>query len=690
LWTPIQVTLGGVDRLEQSKLVILVRDGDGVPYRVAYPLADWSEAGAEATERVALVYARFGRVRPKLTIELRRGDQLLARRTWRAGQTEGFRESLLSAQKLIVAVGVDGAAVEEATRLERREPAARPVVAEVSGLAELPTRWYGYEGVYAVVLGTTRPELLAGAGLDAPGLKALDRWVQSGGRLILCLGRSADRLLGGSAPSGLVRFVPARSLQMVQLRQMGALETYTSGAVPIPRLGRGGRVRVPRLRGIQGKVEVREGNVPLVIRTARGFGHCVLLATDLDEGPIAGWRDRPLLVSRLLDLATKPLEDRTESTAVMHYGYTDLAGQFRSALDRFEGVWLIPFSVVVVLIGIYVLLIGPADYFLVHKVFRRARLTWVTFPLVVALVSAAAYGIARRFKGTRVAVSQVAVLDFDAAGGRVRGTAWMNVFSPRMERYEMVFQPQVPGDAEVSARRAMLTWLGLPGQALGGMNPKAAEPAVWQQPYDVPAELDAMHGVPIPVWSTKSFTARWQSRGAVLLKADLRWEDQLPSGTIRNGYPFALADCLLAAGRWAYELGTLAPGQSVRIDSRSKRRSLKALLTGQRLVLLADNKPRQTATPYDRASLDLKYILRMMMFYEAAGGRLYTGLEHQYQQFVDLSGLLRTDRAVLVAYPSQEISGGRLLCGGKPLVPPPERRVTVCRFVLPVRSAENE
>ena len=38
-----------------------------------------------------------------------------------------------------------------------------------------------------------------------------------------------------------------------------------------------------------------------------------------------------------------------------------------------------------------------------------------------------------------------------------------------------------------------------------------------------------------------------------------------------------------------------------------------------------------------------------MMFYEAAGGQRYTGLWNAYQDFVDLSTLLKADRAILVA-----------------------------------------
>ena len=100
-----------------------------------------------------------------------------------------------------------------------------------------------------------------------------------------------------------------------------------------------------------------------------------------------------------------------------------------------------------------------------------------------------------------------------------------------------------------------------------------------------------------------------------------------------------------------YELGTIEPGESARLGPMTKRSELKTLLTGRKVVFSrsAATKYRQEVTPYDQSSTDLPYILRTMMFYEAAGGRRYTGLWNAYQGFVDLSTLLKADRAILVA-----------------------------------------
>ena len=111
-----------------------------------------------------------------------------------------------------------------------------------------------------------------------------------------------------------------------------------------------------------------------------------------------------------------------------------------------------------------------------------------------------------------------------------------------------------------------------------------------------------------------------------------------------------MEQCILAYGRSVYELGTIAPGESARLGPMTKRSELKTLLTGRKVVFAeTGDKYRQEATPYDQSSTDIPYILRTMMFYEAAGGRRYTGLWNAYQGFVDLSALLKADRAILVA-----------------------------------------
>ena len=79
---------------------------------------------------------------------------------------------------------------------------------------------------------------------------------------------------------------------------------------------------------------------------------------------------------------------------------------------------LVPFWLVAGLILIYLLLIGPGDYFLLRKLGGRMTWTWLTFPAVVVLVCLGAYVLAHAMKGSEVKINQLDLVDVDAASGR--------------------------------------------------------------------------------------------------------------------------------------------------------------------------------------------------------------------------------------------------------------------------------
>ncbi len=589
---------------------------------------------------------------------------------------------MASHRELVVAVGVEAAPLEDAAELLQRST-DRFVVAPVPHATKLPERWYGYEAADSVVLNLGRPEVLSGLDAQSPQVVALREWVRLGGRLLIAAGKHTDAALG-QAP-WLAEFLPGRLQRMISLRQAAALENYVGGAAAMPRLAPGDRLdlRVPYLVDVQGQVEAHEANLPLVVRRSDGFGQIVFVAVELDDPTVRAWRDRGLFVRRLLGMDEARTALPSESTAVLHYGFDDLAGQLRSALDQFPEVPLVSFSFVMGLLVVYLALVGPADYFILRKLVGRMGLTWVTFPLVVVLFCAGTFVLVHRLKGHQVRVNQVDLIDLEAQSRLVRGTTWATIFSPATDRYQLAFE--VPGDQGEKAA-ALAAWFGLPGAGLGGMDPKTAPPAAWKHGYELSPRLDQLRGLPIAAWATRSLTARWTAKAQPPLEAHLHEEDQNLVGTVVNRSAGTLENVLLCHRGWAYELGRLEPGARAALDRTSPRRELRTFLTGQRYVI---KEGRHLPTPYDRASSDLGYILRAMMFHRAAGGRQYTGLYHRYQGFVDASDVLQSGRAVLVAQAAEGQPGPhipRLLRDGQPLEAAP-RRLTLYRFVFPVSQA---
>ena len=357
------------------------------------------------------------------------------------------------------------------------------------------------------------------------------------------------------------------------MRSTLALERFSESSKPI-RPDSELRMSAPRLDNLRGKILESEGSLPLIVRTPHGLGEIMFIAADLDRAPLVDWSGRKQFVQKLLTGKALSPEPKTDGQTGNPLGISDLTGQLRNALDQFEGVRLVPFSVVAGLVFLYILLIGPGDFFLVKRVLRRMELTWITFPVMVLAVSLGAYLLAYYLKGDQLRINQVNLVDVDVEDGLVRGTTWLNVFSPPHCRLQphTASPDRLRTPREAAHRRGVLsakcsvkvgcrasstsclhmTWLipqcrlqphtaspiplrtprgvtgaagdptmgadrrsplvlapGMPGSVYGGLNRNNAAPQLFSGSYDYSPKLDALEGVPIQVWSTKSFSGRW-------------------------------------------------------------------------------------------------------------------------------------------------------------------------------------
>ena len=677
-WTPVQVTLGGGQQTYTGHIELIVPDGDGIGSRVvSLPTLPVQTRPDQVT--TATAYVKFGRSYPELDVRFRAGGKVRAKRTFdTAGEEYGhhFTFPLAATDELYLSLGnpVGIAAAIGRSGDEDHQVA----VANLASIDRLPTRWYGYEGIDAIVLSTSRTELLRQLLASPTRVEALTEWIEMGGKLVILAGREAPEALAVDAP--LANLVPGKLDRTVVLRQTVALEHYAdSRDTQIDLPGRRLPYDVPVLREVGGVIEAYEGNrpedLPLIIRAPRGFGTVVFAGVDLDQPPLSGWPGRTALLRKLLNPAVQRTveQEEVQQGRVNTPGYHDLSGQLRSGLDNFTNVRTVPFWIVSSLVFFYIVLIGPVDYFLVKNGFKRMELTWVTFPAIVILVTVGAYWLAYHLKGDQLRINQVEMVDVDVTTGRVRGTAWWNVFSPRPDSYNLALRPTLPGGQPAPAASTLLSWMGLPGNALGGMSPSTMNPPLFSRPYTFSPDLAQMLDVPIQVWSTKTFTGRWTTHHPVPVDAALREgrERQL-TGEMVNRLGVDLANCRLLYDRWLYRIPTWKDSEPLMIDDLSPR-TVRTVLTGSSGI-------------YDASAHDIPRTLDMMMFHKMAGGRTFTRLLNRYYGFCDLSGHLSLGRAILVAHATGPAS--QLLRDKRPLESSYDQQWTVYRFVFPVERKE--
>jgi hypothetical protein len=255
------------------------------------------------------------------------------------------------------------------------------------------------------------------------------------------------------------------------------------------------------------------------------------VATDLDAPEMGRWTGLPKLITKLLayhEAGRASRGQEREAALPAQLGYTDLAGQLRMALDQFSAARLFPFSWIAALVIGYILLIGPVDYFFLKSVVGRMAWTWFSMPLLGLVLVALGAGLAASSRSPLVHICQADVIDLDLATGTVRGQSWIHVYSSRTAALDLSVQmtawrdtDSLHGDLGPAPRAAevrtgqVLSWSGLPGRGLGGLDGRAAP-----QLFDGVSRLQmagirdplarpAIDNVPFAAASTKSFADYW-------------------------------------------------------------------------------------------------------------------------------------------------------------------------------------
>lgn len=276
----------------------------------------------------------------------------------------------------------------------------------------LPGQWLGYDMVDAVIL-----SVLDNRQLDAFSPEkqiALLNWVRMGGTLVVSPGPALPGLTGSPLEGAL----PVDLVGSVHLEDARDIEAFARTPHPLALPPKGLDVPVFRVR--TGRVLVSRRGQPLIVSSSFGFGQVIAVAFPLSPGPFGTWDGRHDFVASLLPIAL--WRQRGQTAAVQYSPRSDIASVLKNDhLERFEGVKTISFQWIAFAIFVYILLIGPADYFIVRKVLKRPELTWVTFTVSAFLISGLAWFAVAQLKGREYRFKQVEFVDVHQEQGGGEG-----------------------------------------------------------------------------------------------------------------------------------------------------------------------------------------------------------------------------------------------------------------------------
>lgn len=611
-WTPIYLTLEVVKEVPGNAWVILeTPDADDLRTQIAFPLGSLADQQPgtllQPVDFPFVPYIRPADQSGELTVKISadpEGYRLLAdtqRVQLYRGRTSGTYVVLSLGSKLpgFDLPGEDAKRAEAGANAFNRGALrnGRVETAAFTNVREMPDQWFGYAAADLVVLATgSAPNDFLQDLFDpqrsapfAAKREALFEWVRRGGRLVVGIGSNAGMLSGyesfkATLPAKLAEGEPSRGMTDIPLswdgfglRGNGVLRSKAE-TFPVARLvpdpNNPPRVLIPK-PGDSGPRA--KADVPVVVQSPYGLGRVTAVAFDLDRSPFLDFPDRPAFWDWLVRAAgadRASVGGGQNAEAMGWGGYYDtedsLVARLREHVDNFEGVPVISFGWVALFIAMYTLLIGPVEYLFLKKVVGRLELTWVTFPLIVLTVSAAAYFTAYAIKGNDLKVNKVDLVDLDPASGRVYGRSWFTIFSPRIDSYTIGIEPRdgwVAAAGGPNPPRTLVDWMA--GARSGGGN-LVSRGYSYRTDETAREVADGLLGVPIQVWSTKAFSANWSG---YLDAANPAIESRLYhppgdpkalAGSFVNRLPVKeLKGAVLVYGGVVYELegGTLVPGE---------------------------------------------------------------------------------------------------------------------------------
>ncbi len=384
--------------------------------------------------------------------------------------------------------------------------------------ADLPDRVEGWSGLDRLIWQDVDSSVLT-----TDQLEALTAWLVAGGRLIIVGGTSSARALS-AFPDAILPYRPSATVDAPPF----ALGSLVTGAPA-------DASDVPALAGdlVRGTALATVGDRTIAAETAYGSGAVSLIGVDLTASWLGESSGTAALWQRLL-----PARNNTGAVLLDD-------SQLVNAVALLPSLALPPIGWLLLLLGAYIVLIGPVNYLVLRRLDKR-EWAWVTMPALIALFAVAAFGFGALLRGTDVLLNEVAIVR--GAPGATVGSAqvYVGVFSPTRANYDL----EVTGGALLGSP--------LVGDFSGDGSP-----------------LDILQGDPsrvrgLAVGFGSLRTVRAETTATVpLVEVDVRLVDGVLTGTITNRSETRLARPAIVLGGAVAVLDDLEPGETQNVNLRS-------------------------------------------------------------------------------------------------------------------------
>jgi hypothetical protein len=254
---------------------------------------------------------------------------------------------------------------------------------------------------------------------------ALSDYVMNGGSLMLGTGGSWHKTVAG---------LPAALVPM----QVTGTTTLASSAA----LDHLGGVEVATGTLTAGTAWLSDGGHPLLIEERAGSGLISMATFDWTQDPIASWSGSTALLRQVYIRSTYGNGATANSSGAPFgkFGFTGSVatkgGTLSQVLASLPAIDLPAWWLIGALVCVYVLLVGPVNYFVLRALNRRT-LAWITVPALALVASGGAYGAGVVTKGTSVLANQISIIHVQTGWDRAYQEAYTGIMAPTRGDYQV-------------------------------------------------------------------------------------------------------------------------------------------------------------------------------------------------------------------------------------------------------------
>jgi hypothetical protein len=415
----------------------------------------------------------------------------------------------------------------------------RPKVLVDLSISDIPDRFEGLRSFDLLIIND-----IDTSALTSQQVKALEAWVNQGGRLVIGGGVGAQNTLSGLSDS----ILPFSLKNTIELEKVSGLEDYISEENPLTY-----HVRVPGPflaatgEATSASTLITQEGIPLLLEWNRGSGYVDFVALDLSASPFDAWNGTTPFWENLTKLGSAYPSWMPPDISSRQ----QIASQMPYALSNLPMLDLPSTKNLAVLLGLYIIFVGPANYLVLRKQ-KRLHLAWITIPAITIVFSVAAFGLGYALHGTDIFLNKIAVINLQP-DGKAYANSYMGLFSPSRSDYEI----QIQDDGLISPLGSYYEpWSSVapsPGNSSRGMIFYQGNPA-------------RVSGLNVEQWSMQSFMTEGLEMDFGQVTSDLDLEGNTLAGNIINKSPYLLSDAVIVLGRSFTRLNNIAPGEEAQVN----------------------------------------------------------------------------------------------------------------------------